>query len=189
MKSHPSQSHLCVLCDGGFSQRLIEERQYNQYNQYMYTINQSAFVSLVGSTSIQFHFAPWSSQSTANKGTRLFLSFESSCSRLGQRVGVVSNSLTDSWTEVRQEMKVSWTCGRTFLVAAVMLKTHAVYLRPRSVSEPLQARCCRLIRPTYCGTKVCAAAITGPTGSNMCTVLLPLCGSFVAVLQLCRKKK
>lgn len=76
-----------------------------------------------------------------------------------------------------------------FLVTVVMLKTHAVCLRPHSVSEPLQARCCRLIRPTHCGTKVCAAAITGPTGSNMCTVLLPLCGSFVGVLQLWRKKK
>lgn len=54
-------------------------------------------------------------------------------------------------------------------MTVVMLKTHGVYLRPHSVSEPLQARCCSLIRPTYCGTIVCAAPITGPTGSNMCT--------------------
>lgn len=86
-------------------------------------------------------------------------------------------------------MKVSWTRESTFLVRVAMLKTHGVYLRPHSVSEPLQARCCCLIRPTYCGTIVCAAAITGPTGSNMCTVLLPLCGSFVGLLQLWRKKK
>lgn len=163
-----------------------------------HTINQSAFASLVGSTSIQlaaegsFRYAPWSSLSTPNKDTRLFLSFESGCSRLGQRSSTSRNGggcveLTAG--EVRQEMKVSWTRGSTLLVTVVMLKTHGVYLRPHSVSQPLQARCCCLIRPTYCGTKVCAAAITGPTGSNMCTVLLPLCGSFVAVLQLRRKKK
>lgn len=51
-------------------------------------------------------------------------------------------------------MKVSWARGSVFLVTLAMLKTHDVCLHPHSVSEPLQARCCCLIRPTRCGAKV-----------------------------------